>query len=274
MKPITAQTAVFAVFGDPVSHSLSPIMHNGWIEDHGLDAVYVALRVDKDDDAFFAGLKAAKFKGANVTVPHKERAARAADRSEAQVANTLRWEADGTLSAFNTDGAGFIDSLDEAAPDWRANTKNALILGAGGAARGVAEALAAHCALTIANRTQARAEALAAEIANTKAVPWAALPDLFADADLIVQTTTLSMGGDSPDWPFARCKATALAVDIVYKPLDTAFLISARARGLKTIDGLGMLIHQGARAFEIWTGIKPDTQKARARLLTALGEGA
>src|SRR5262249_43841193 len=117
---ISGATQVIALLGDPVAHSLSPLMQNGWLADHGLDAVYVAVPL-KSNAAVTAirALKSYGFKGANVTVPHKEAAAAAADRREAQVANVLRWEDDGTLSAFNTDGPGFIDALADAAPDWR-----------------------------------------------------------------------------------------------------------------------------------------------------------
>ena len=274
MKPISAQTEVLAVFGDPISQSLSPVMHNGWIEDHGLDAVYVALRVAGDADVFFRAARNLKLKGANVTVPHKEAAARGADHAHSAAANTLRWEKDGSLSAFNTDGAGFIDSLDESAPEWRQRVEKVLILGAGGAAYGIAQALAPYASLTIANRTRARGEDLAAQVNNASAASWDDLPALFAQADLIVQTTTLGMGGaPSPQWPMTQCKSRAIVADIVYKPLETDFLKTARAKGLMAVDGLGMLIHQGARAFELWFGVKPDAKKARARLLAALGEG-
>src|SRR5215470_15371669 len=161
MKPITAQTQVLAIFGDPVGHSLSPVMHNGWIEDHGLDAVFVALPLKSTDGtAAFRTLKGLGLKGASVTVPYKEAAAAAADRADAKAVNVLRWEADGSVSAINTDGAGFVDALSEAAPDWRARTKTALIIGAGGAASGVAGALSGLGEIIIANRTFARAEAL------------------------------------------------------------------------------------------------------------------
>jgi len=275
MREITAKTAVLAVIGDPVGHSLSPVMHNGWIEDHGLDAVYVALPFKSAAAAAaLRGLKAARLKGLNITVPHKEAAALAADRSEAAVANTWRWERDGTVSAFSTDGGGFVDALTEAAPDWRDAVRQILILGAGGAAEGITHALKDRTPV-IANRTRARAEALAATLPNARVADWAALDEEFARADLIIQTTTLGMSGAaSPSWPVERCKRSAIVVDIVYRPLQTPLLEAARALRLITVDGLGMLIHQGARAFELWFGVKPDTQKARRRLLAALGETA
>jgi len=264
-----SKPARYAVIGDPVSHSLSPVMHNGWIADHGLNATYEALLLRSDDPVTaIRGLEG--FAGANVTVPHKEAAARAATDFTGAVANTLRWERDGRISAFNTDGDGFLDALTEAAPDWRARVSQILILGAGGAARGIAEALEGAGEIVITNRTFARAAELARAVGG-RAVEWSALGDAFAEADLIINATTLGLGGSAgPAWPIARVKQGAIVSDIVYRPLETPLLAAARARGLTTMDGLGMLLHQGARAFELWFGVKPDAGKARARLIEAL----
>jgi len=270
---ITAATKVYAIIGDPVEHSLSPLMQNGWIADHGFDAVYVALPLKSANAvAAIRALKQLGLAGANVTVPHKEGAARAADKSDGPVANVLRWEPDGTVAAFNTDGAGFLDSLDEAAPHWRGRATRALILGAGGAAQGIAQALSPHVATVhIMNRTPERADVVAKSISNGRTLRWDDLERGFGAADLIVQTTTLGFdGADSPEWPLAVCKPTTIVADIVYRPLETSFLAAARQRGLVAVDGLGMLIHQGARSFEIWFGVKPDAAKARARLMQAL----
>jgi shikimate dehydrogenase len=271
---ITAATKVLAVVGDPVGHSLSPLMHNAWIADHGLDAVYVALPLRSNHPvAAFRALKGAGFAGLNVTVPHKEAAASAADRSEGAVANVLRWEEDGSLSAFNTDGLGFIDALDQAAPDWRARVKRVLILGAGGAALGVGTALSPHVdTIYFANRTAERANAAASTLRNGRTLRWDDLERGFGAADLIIQTTTLGMSGQPDhDWPMQFSRPNAIVADIVYRPLETSFLAAARARGLTAMGGLGMFIHQGARSFELWFGVKPDTEKARARLIAALG---
>lgn len=271
---ITPATKVFAVVGDPIGQSLSPIMHNGWIADHGLDAVYVALRLQSE--GAFAAIRAMRglgFAGLNVTVPHKEAAAAAADRNEGPVANVLRWERDGTLSAFNTDGPGFLDALSQAAPDWRTRVQRVLILGAGGAAQAIGQALSPYVTnVHFANRTAARAETAAGLIGNGRVLRWDDLERGFGAADLIVQATSLGMTGQpGHDWPIAMCRPNAILADIVYRPLETEFLAAARGRRLIAIDGLGMLIHQGARAFELWFGIKPDAKKARARLLAALG---
>jgi shikimate dehydrogenase len=269
----TGATKVLALIGDPVGQSLSPIMHNGWIADYGLDAIYVALPLRSDDaETEIRALCRFTLAGANVTVPHKRAAASAADRSEGAVANVLRWEEDGTVSGFNTDGQGFLDSLAEAAPDWRARVRRVLMLGAGGAAVAIAEALGPHVdTIYFANRTQARADAAADALRAGRVLRWDDLERGFGAADLIVQATTLGMGDNvSPDWPLAVAKPTAICADIVYRPLETAFLRAARARDLVVVDGLGMLIHQGAHAFELWFGIKPDVEKARQRLLAAL----
>lgn len=268
---ITAATKTYAVIGDPVRHSLSPLMHNGWIEDYGLDAVYVALPLKSDDPV--AAIRALSgFSGLNVTVPHKEAAAKAAARSEGAVANVLRREEDGSFSGFNTDGVGFLDSLAECVPDWRAQVHRVLVLGAGGGALGIGQALSPYVDIIhFANRTAARADQTAAAIPNGRTMRWDDLERGFGHADLIVQATTLGMEGqDEVVWPIAFCRPSAIIADIVYRPLDTALLRAARERKLRTIDGLGMLIHQGARSFELWFGIKPDVAKARERLTAAL----
>ena len=270
---VTAATRVYAVIGDPVRHSLSPVMHNGWIADHGIDAVYVALELKHENPIFalrtLGGLGLA---GANVTVPFKEAAARAANATDLAVANVLRWDETGTASAFNTDGTGFLRALSEAAPDWRVRVRRALVLGAGGAGQGIAQALGPHVeAVYIANRTFARAEEAAAALANARALRWDDLERGFGGADLIVQTTTLGMEGQPEQpWPVHACRPDTIIADIVYRPLDTRFLSVARARGLLSVDGLGMLIHQAALSFELWFGIMPDTERARGRLLAAL----
>lgn len=271
---ITAATRVYGVIGNPVGHSLSPLMHNGWIADHGIDAVYVALPLKSDNPiADIRTLGRFGFKGLNVTVPYKEAAAKAAGEGEGAAANVLTWDDAGTLRASNTDGLGFLHALSEGAPDWRLRVKRALIIGAGGAGVGVAQALAPYLdTVHICNRTLERAEAVAARIGNARALRWDDLERGFGAADLIVQATTLGLAGQSaPEWPVSLCRSGAIVADIVYRPLETALLAAARTRGLTAVDGLGMLIHQGALAFEGWFGVTPDTRKARERLVAALG---
>lgn len=272
-------TKRYAVIGDPVNHSLSPLMHSGWIEDHGLDAVYEAHHL-RSDDPVRAIRVLEGYDGVNVTVPHKEAAASAAERASAAVrqlnaANTLTWR-DGILFGDNTDAPGFTLALEEAAPDWH-EVKTALVIGAGGAGRAVAYGLAGQDgpAITIVNRTFERADAAARMIGphcgrTAIARPWSALAESIAEADIIVNATTLGMNGARFDWPMEHARAGALVADIVYRPLETPLLRQARARGLKTVDGLSMLIRQGALSFEIWHGIKPDAARARERLMAGL----
>ncbi|MBY0562689.1 MAG: shikimate dehydrogenase [Hyphomonadaceae bacterium] len=269
----TAATKVFALIGDPVSQSLSPVLHNAWFADHRIDAVYVALQLGSQDASeALAAIKRLGLSGLNITVPHKQAAAQAADRSEAAVANVWRWEEDGSVSAFSTDGQGFLDSLSEAAADWRTRVRRALVVGAGGAATAIGGALSPYVdTVHYANRTVSRAEAAASCLHNGRVLRWEDLDQGFAAADLIVQATTLGMSGQPGfDWPVGFCQSSAIVADIVYRPLDTGLVRAARARGLTTADGLGMLIHQGARAFELWFGISPDTAQARGRLMSAL----
>jgi shikimate dehydrogenase len=264
-----------------VSHSLSPVMHNGWIDDFNLDAVYVALRVAAGDQALgFEGLRAMRLFGANVTVPHKQAACLIADRldpaaSALKAVNVLRWERDGTVSGFNSDAYGLVAALDESQSGWRSMTGTALVLGAGGAARAAAWGLA-HAGVRrvlIANRTPQRAAEVAGVSERCMAFPWEDMGDLFESADLIVNTTTLGMlGSPQFDWPIARAPNHCIVMDAVYTPLETPLLHAARARGMMTVDGLGMLIHQGALSFEIWFGLTPDVRLARGRLMRAIAE--
>jgi shikimate dehydrogenase len=273
--------AMLALFGDPVDHSLSPVMQNAWLQDAGIAGIYTAMRIPtKEAAATFAGLREMALTGANVTVPHKEEAAKHVDRlDEAATAlgavNTLRWEADGAVSGFNTDAPGLIAALDASNTGWRSQTGAALVIGAGGAGRAAAWALA-HAGVRrvmICNRTAQRAQEAAARIDKARPFPWAKLGETFESADLIVNTTTLGMvHAPAMDWPIARAPRHAIVMDAVYAPLETPLLAAAAARGMRTIDGLGMLIHQGALAFDIWFGVKPDVAAARHRLLEAIAE--
>jgi shikimate dehydrogenase len=241
------------------------------------------LKAD-DPAAAFAALRAVGFYGANVTAPHKQAACLIADRldpvaSALTAVNTLRWEDDGTISGFNTDAGGVIAALDESHAGWRSMTGTAVILGAGGAARGAAWGLAQAGVrrVLIANRTRKAADEMVSLSPRCQAFDWADLGDLFESADLIVHCTSLGMtkaGDDTPakGWPMERAPAHCVLMDAVYAPLETPFLRQGRERGLVAVDGLGMLIHQGALAFDIWFGVQPDTRLARTRLMQALAE--
>jgi shikimate dehydrogenase len=276
---ISGKTKVLAILGNPVTHSLSPQMHAGWIADHGIDAAYVALQLEKDgvEDTLRA-LKRVGLHGANVTVPFKEAAARVADDcfpDTMGAANTLVWR-DGQMIAHNTDAYGAQLALQEAAPDWAKTTRTLLLVGAGGAARAMLHGLTANDPhVIVSNRTRTSGDRLVADWGEGEVCDWADLPAAISRADLIVNATTLGMTGkESMTWPLEGAKDTAIVYDAVYAPLDTDLLKTARARGLRTVDGLGMLIHQGALAFEIWFGIKPDTAKARERLLAIMAARA
>lgn len=275
---ISGKTPVYAVIGDPVAHSLSPAMHNAWLAAAGIDAVYVALRASGADP--LSALTSLELAGVNVTIPHKEAAAAIAVETDARAArlgaaNVLTRRAYGGYAAANTDAPGFIAALDESAPAWRARVQTALVVGAGGAGiailDGLKEAGVPH--LMLANRTFERAAAGAFRIGGVEALPWERLAEAFAAADLIVNATSLGLKGQGgADWPFHAARKGAIAADAVYRPLRTAFLNAAAANGLAPVDGLGMLIHQGALAFETWFGQRPDTKAARALLLGLLAQ--
>jgi len=279
-KKISGSTIVAGVAGAPVAHSLSPLIHNAWIEAAGLDAVYVAFAPPADGFAGFAtGLRGGAIRGLNVTVPFKETALALADRCSdralaAGAANLLVFEHGGAITADNTDGLGLFAALEQQAPGFDVTAGAVVILGAGGAARGAAAALAAAGApeLRIVNRTHERAEALAAAIGPAaRAVELT--PAAFEDANLIVNATTLGLGGGSgPEAAFEVARKGAVALDMVYRPLRTEFLERAAKAGLATIDGLAMLIGQAAPSFEAFFGARPPDIDVRALCLATLGE--
>ncbi len=270
------------VTGHPIAHSRSPKIHNYWLKHYGLDGSYEAIDVAPADfAAFLAGLAAQGFRGGNVTIPHKEAAfERVGRRDEAAeqigAVNTL-WLEDGVVCGGNTDAHGFAANLDEHAPGWNRNGA-ALVLGAGGAARAVVHALKARDIgdIRIVNRTLARAEELAHRFgAGVSAHEVAATEALMADTGLLVNTTSLGMQGHEgqrlPADP-RHLPAHAIVTDIVYVPLETPLLAAARQRGLATVDGLGMLLHQAAPGFERWFGLCPQVTPAlRALIVAGLG---
>ncbi|TPL77637.1 shikimate dehydrogenase [Mesorhizobium sp. B2-3-15] len=267
------------VTGHPIKHSRSPKIHGHWLAKHGIDGTYQAIDVAPENFAeFLATLQANGYRGGNVTIPHKEAAFAGVARrdhaaDEIGAVNTL-WFEDGTLWGGNTDGHGFAANLDDHAPGWAANGP-AVVLGAGGAARAVIHALKARGLrdIRIVNRTLARAIELRDRFgAGVSAHPLAATGELLRDAGLLVNTTALGMQGngdlaaDPRDLP-----AHAVVNDIVYVPLETPLLAAARARGLKTVDGLGMLLNQAVPGFERWFGVRPKvTAELRALIVADL----
>lgn len=266
------KTLLAGVMGWPVAHSRSPRLHGTWLRRHGIDGTYVPLAVPPERiDAAIRGLPALGFRGANVTIPHKEAALALADRpttvaERIGAANTLTVQPDGTIEADNTDGYGFLRNLTESVPDWVAAARPAVVLGAGGAARAVIVALldAGAPEIRVLNRTRGRADDLAAAFGDRiRAVPLSDLDAQAAGAGLLVNTTSLGMAGQPPLAVDCRTlPADAVVYDLVYNPLQTDLLRHARARGLRVVDGLGMLLHQAVPGFERWFGPRPQVDRA------------
>lgn len=270
------------VIGHPIAHSRSPKIHGYWLKNYGISGSYEAIDVAPGDlSAFLSALARDGFAGGNVTIPHKEAVFAAVNRRDEAAeqigaVNTL-WLEDGSLCAGNTDAHGFAANLDEYAPGWAGNGA-AVVLGAGGAARAIIHALKERGVrdIRIVNRTRARAEELRDQFgAGISAHGSEATDELTTDAGLLINTTALGMHGNEglPADP-ARLPSHAIVTDIVYVPLETPLLAAARQRGLKTVDGLGMLLHQAVPGFERWFGRRPDvTPELRALVVADLGAG-
>jgi shikimate dehydrogenase len=267
MTILSGKARLAGVIGWPVAHSRSPRLHGFWLERHGIDGVYLPLPVRPEDfDTAVRGLVASGFAGANVTIPHKEAAFAVCDEVDpfartAGAVNTLLFQ-DGRIIGRNTDGIGFLENLRQHGIDPAAGP--ALLLGAGGAARAIAAALrASGVAVTLMNRTAERAEALAEAVPGCRIASWDVRDDALADHALIVNTTSLGMTGHGAlTLDLDRAASTAAVSDIVYVPLETPLITAARARGLKTAPGLGMLLHQAVPGFAAWFGVTPVVDDA------------
>jgi len=281
------------VAGFPIHHSLSPHIHKFWLETYEINGSYEAIAVAPPDfPAFIASLKQQGFVGGNITLPHKEQAFKLAhfcDESARAIgaANSLWFEKD-CLWASNSDAYGFARNLDDFAPDWRAG-QTALVLGAGGAARAIIFALKQQGfdRIWLANRTRERAEQLAAHFGPAiKVLDWQEMDKQVASADLIINTTSAGLTGKlehrNEDLThayfalnFARAPKQAIVTDIIYTPLETPFLQAAQNQGLKTVDGLGMLLHQAVFGFERWFGVQPTvSEHLRNRVLARLQQAS
>jgi shikimate dehydrogenase len=268
----------YGVFGNPIGHSKSPQIHRLFAEQTGQDLSYEPLLAPLDD---FPGFAKAFFEtglGANVTVPFKEQAYRLADRlseraQRAGAVNTLKKLEDGTLLGDNTDGIGLVrDLLDNAGVALQG--KRILLLGAGGAVRGVLEPLLAQrpAALVIANRTLAKAEQLAGEFAELGPVSASAFEELQGPFDVIINGTSASLGGELPPLGDDLIKpGDTFCYDMMYGAKPTPFCQWAAGRGAKTRDGLGMLVEQAAAAFELWRGVRPESGPVLTQLRSQLG---
>ena len=270
--------ALAGVIGWPISHSRSPRIHNHWLKLYGITGTYLPLAVAPGHlQAALAGLPALGFKGCNVTLPHKVDALKWADEVDANARrmgaiNTVVVQADGSLKGFNNDGFGFIQSLLDGKPDWRADAGPITVLGAGGAARAVVLSLAERGAreIRLINRTLDTSQALAQEFgAPVIALPWSERHSALADISLLVNTTSLGMQGKEPlDLDLTALPAHAYVCDVIYAPLETPLLAAARARGNTTVNGLGMLLHQARPAFAAWFGVMPEvTDELRRAVL-------
>ncbi len=269
---MSTQIPLAGVIGDPIAHSKSPRLHGHWLSKYDIAGHYIPMQINACDLAeALKTLPKLGFKGINVTIPHKEAVLSLATEvtdaaAHIGAANTLTFGADGALHADNTDGYGFLENLTSSMPAWKASTGPAAVLGAGGACRAIIVALlAAGCPeIRLSNRTKDRAEALAARFgAKIKVIDWGDERNLFTDAVLAVNTTSLGMEGQAPfEFSLEGLSDAALTTDLIYTPLKTPFLEAAEHRGCTTIDGLGMLLHQAVPGFERWFGKRPEVTDA------------
>jgi len=270
------------VIGWPIDHSLSPRLHGYWLQTHKINGSYQAMAVSPQAlPTMLSSLAEDGFAGLNVTVPHKQAVLEYLDEISDQArrigaVNTIVVGENNRLIGFNTDGFGFMENLKKGHPGFKAASGPAVVLGAGGAARAIVAALIDEAvpAITLINRTRQRAEKIAEDLAGpVRVVDWSARNAALADAALLVNTTTLGMTGKPPlEISLDGLPTRALVNDIVYAPLETALLRAAKARGNATVDGLGMLLHQGRPGFAAWFGVEPMvTEALRRHVLAGMG---
>ena len=256
------------VMGWPVMHSRSPMLHNYWFKQHGLAGTYVPLAIRPEGlAAALRALHPLGFAGCNLTIPHKQQALKIVDEVD-EVAKRIGAiscvvvRADGSLAGSNNDCYGFIHNIKQEQPGWRADAGPAVVIGAGGGSRAVCYGLAQEGAkeIRLLNRSVERAQGIAAEFGGPiKALPWEQRHDALEGAAIAVNTTSQGMVGQSAlDIKLDKLPKTALAVDIIYIPLETPFLAAARKRGNRTVNGLGMLLHQGRPAWKAWFAVEPE----------------
>lgn len=273
MNQITGKAKLAGVIGWPVAHSRSPLIHNFWLERYKIDGVYIPLPVKGENfEILIRGMMAAGFRGCNVTIPHKERAFQICDVLDSNAqhirsVNTLMFRDDGSIYGTSTDGDGFIASLE--AQNVNLEKGSALILGAGGAARSVVAALVQrNISVFIANRTYERAVELAKAYDLAQAIKWHEWPKHLENITLLVNATSLGMeGANSCDFDLTHASKDMVVSDIVYVPRETPLLKAARQRGLKTVEGLGMLLHQARFGFSQWFGVDPVVDQEITELL-------
>ncbi|MBF9198250.1 shikimate dehydrogenase [Microvirga terrestris] len=271
------------VVGHPIKHSRSPLIHGHWLKAYGLDGSYERIDVAPVNFGdFLASFHERGFAGGNVTLPYKEAAylgvARRTERAQRVGAVNTLWVEDGVIWGDNTDALGFIGNLDASlGTGWEQDVETALVLGAGGAARAVVAGLQDRPLkrIFVANRTLAKAEDIARDLRPGSAVsietsPWEALGRVIPHAQLIVNTTSLGMTGQPPlTIDLSRAPRNAVVADIVYVPLETPLLAAAAAHNLRTVDGLGMLLHQAVPGFRRWFGVTPEVTPALRAVILA-----
>ena len=272
-RVMTGSMRSACVVGWPVKHSRSPVIHEYWIKQHGVTAAYRCEEVTPDAFAeFITTLSERGYVGANVTLPHKELAfahSEPDDRGRAVGAVNTLWLEHGQLRSTNTDVEGFTSNLDASVPGWDSHLDEAVVLGAGGAARAIVCGLIERGfrRIDVVNRSLGRAEALRERFGErVHPVHWSAVPHLLTRSCLLVNATSLGMTGQPKlDIDLASLHPDTVVADIVYVPLKTPLISAAQARGLATADGLGMLLHQAVRGFSLWFGVVPQvTAELRA----------
>jgi shikimate dehydrogenase len=273
----TDRLLLAGVMGDPVMHSRSPKLHNYWLAKYGLTGAYMPLAIAREHlRAALRALPALGFSGCNLTIPHKEAALKIVDMVDPLArrigaVNCVVVATDGSLEGQNHDAFGYIESVREAQPGWRADTGPIVVIGAGGGARAVLVGLIDQGAreIRLVNRTLARAEALANELSDSiTALSWEERERALEDAAMLINATNQGMVGEPPlDLAIDRLPVSALVSDIVYIPRETALIAAARTRGNPMVNGLGMLLHQARPAFQAWFGIMPEvTPELRAMI--------
>ena len=267
------------VIGSPIGHSRSPALHGHWLKTYGIKGHYIPIEIAHQDLAeVLKTLPKIGFVGVNVTIPHKEAVLELADQVTDRAAligsaNTLIFREDGSIHADNTDGYGFLQNLHQNLPDWDPKAGPAAVIGAGGAARAVIASLieAGVSEIRLTNRTRARAEALRSDFGPKIVVhEWVQAGGMLEAAKTVVNTTSLGMVGQ-PELkiPLDTLEKDAVVTDLVYAPLITDFLRAAQERGCRTVDGLGMLLHQAVPGFERWFGVRPEVDDALRRAVLA-----
>ena len=274
MPILSGKARVAGIIGWPVSHSRSPRLHGFWLERHAIDGAYIPLAIRPEDfPAAVRGLVASGFAGANVTLPNKIAAFEVCDTVDATArragaVNTLVFE-NGKITGSNTDGWGFIANLKAHGVALAAGS--VLILGAGGSARAIAAALQdAGVTVALANRTRARAEALARDLPGLRIVEWAHRHAALQDHAMVVNTTSLGMAGQAAlELDLSKAPMGMVVADIVYVPLETPLLAAARLAGLRPVEGLGMLLYQAIPGFKAWFGVEPVVDTALRAFVVA-----